>query len=84
MLIFCKWVTTGQLRQRIGFHYLKAHKCTYLRTKASHDHYKCPGCLRTITHREKDKEIPSLHLRTNLFSMGLTIEYLYKWIEENC
>jgi predicted RNA binding protein YcfA (HicA-like mRNA interferase family) len=64
--------------------FLKAHDCKYLRTKASHDHYKCPGCIRTITHREKDKDIPSLHLRTNLFSMGLTIDYLYKWIDENC
>ena len=64
--------------------FLKEHDCKYLRTKASHDHYKCPKCIRTITHREKDKDIPSLHLRTNLFSMGLTIEYLYKWIKENC
>jgi hypothetical protein len=57
--------------------------CKYLRTTASHDHYKCPNCFRTITHREKDKEIPAMHLRTNLFTMGKTIDELYKWIEEN-
>lgn len=63
--------------------FLHFHKCRYLRTKSSHDHYKCPGCFRTITHREKDSEIPAMHLRTNLHSMGLTMDYLYKWIEEN-
>jgi len=64
--------------------FLKAHGCKYKRTNASHDHYKCPNCFRTITHREKDKEIPSLHLHTNLSSMGLSMEYMYNWIDENC
>lgn len=64
--------------------FLKAHKCVKKRTKASHDIYKCPGCWRAVTHREKDKEIPPLHLKTNLHTMNLTIEYLYNWIEENC
>ena len=36
--------------------FLIAHNCKYLRTKASHDHYKCPNCWRTITHREKNIE----------------------------
>lgn len=64
--------------------FLKAHGCNYQRTTASHDHYKCPKCIRTITHREKDKDIPALHCKTNLMTMGLTLEYLYKWIDENC
>lgn len=63
--------------------FLKAHDCNYKRTKASHVHYKCPNCIRTITYREKDKEIPSLHLQTNLKTMGLTLDYLYQWIEDN-
>lgn len=63
--------------------FLLAHNCIYLRTRASHVHYKCPGCFRTITHREHDKEIPALHLKTNLTSMGKTLKYLYKWIEDN-
>lgn len=63
--------------------FLKHLGCSYLRTKASHDHYKCPKCIRTITHREKDKEIPAMHLRTNLTTLGLTLSDLYKWIEEN-
>lgn len=64
--------------------FLKHKKCVYKRTVASHSHYKCPNCIRTITHREKDKEIPAFHLRTNLNTMGLSIEDLYIWIEENC
>ena len=63
--------------------FLKAHGCKYIRTKASHDHYKCPDCFRTITHREKDKEIPVLHLKTNLSTMKKDLKYLYEWIEKN-
>lgn len=63
--------------------FLKANKCEYIRSKASHDHYKCPNCIRTITHREKDKEIPALHLHTNLSTMGLKLSDLYEWIEKN-
>ena len=55
-----------------------------MRTRASHDHYKCPGCNGTITHREKDKEIPAMHLQTNLRTMDLTLKDLYDWIEKNC
>lgn len=64
--------------------FLEAHGCKHQRTKASHDHYKCPNCFRTITIREKDKEIPAMHAKTNLATMGLTLQYLYDWIEKNC
>jgi len=39
--------------------------------------------LRTITIREKDKEIPALHCKTNLATMGKTLTDLYSWIEAN-
>jgi predicted RNA binding protein YcfA (HicA-like mRNA interferase family) len=64
--------------------FLKFHGCRHIRTTASHDHYKCPNCFRTITHREKDKEIPAMHAKTNLATMGKTLQELYTWIEENC
>lgn len=64
--------------------FLKAHGCKKKRTTASHDLWDCPDCLRPITHRELSKEIPALHLKTNLLTMGLTLEYLYKWIQDNC
>lgn len=71
------------VKTKVWLKFLKAHKCYYERSKGSHDHWKCPGCLRTITHREGDKDIPALHLKTNLKTMGLTLEYLYNWIEKN-
>ncbi len=63
--------------------FIEAHNCKYKRTKASHTHYQCPGCFRPITHRPKDKEVPVLHLKTNLKTMRLTLDYLYKWLEDN-
>jgi predicted RNA binding protein YcfA (HicA-like mRNA interferase family) len=67
---------------KIWVAFLLAHGCKYIRTKASHDHYRCPNCFRTITHREKDKQVPAMHLRTNLRTMGKTLKYLYVWIED--
>lgn len=64
--------------------FLIAHGCTKKRTTASHDQYKCPGCFRTITHREKDKEVPAFHAKNNLTTMGYDLKYLYDWIEQNC
>lgn len=63
--------------------FLVAHDCNYIRTEASHVHYKCPNCIRTITFREKDKDIPPLHLKTNLTTMGKSLKYLYEWIKNN-
>ena len=68
---------------KIWIAFLLAHGCKYDRTRSSHDHYKCPGCFRTITHREKDKQIPPMHLYTNLKTMGKTLKDLYTWIEAN-
>jgi hypothetical protein len=71
------------VKTKIWIAFLTAHGCTYQRTKASHDLYNCPNCFRPITHREKDKEIPPLHLKTNLATMGFTLQYLYDWIDTN-
>ncbi len=64
--------------------FLEENNCYKLRTTASHDLWKCSNCIRTITFREKDKEIPAMHLRTNLKTMSKTLEELYKWVDENC
>lgn len=64
--------------------YLVFKKCVYKRTKASHVHYKCPKCFRTITFRKKDKEIPPLHIQTNLRTLGITMKEFYEWAENNC
>lgn len=63
--------------------FLKANNCRYLRTKASHEHWKCPKCWRTISFVNTKKEIPALHIKTCMNTLGKTPDELYKWIEEN-
>ena len=63
--------------------FLESKGCKYVSTKASHDKYKCPGCTRSIIHRENDKDIPALHIHTNLKSMGIDKNEFWKWIEDN-
>ncbi len=62
--------------------FLEAHDCKYART-TKHENWKCKGCRRTITFRGQYKEIPALHLKTNLDSMGFDLNYLYNWIDKN-
>lgn len=64
--------------------FLLAHGCEKKRHKStSHEHWKCPNCFRTITFRSQYKEIPALHIKTNLSSLGKTLSELYNWIEKN-
>jgi ribosomal protein L37AE/L43A len=64
--------------------FLEAHNCKKKRhNKTSHEHWKCPNCFRTITFRSQYKEIPAMHLKTNLTTMGYDLQYLYKWLENN-
>lgn len=62
--------------------YLKEQNCVYIRTHASHYIYECPNCLRPITFRESKKDIPAMHLKTNLFTLGKTLKELYEWIDK--
>jgi len=64
--------------------FLESKDCKYNSTEASHDKWKCPGCLRSIIHRSKDKDIPAFHIRTNLKTMNISVKEFYSWIEENC
>ena len=59
--------------------FLQHYDCKEVRHKGtSHQHWKCPNTFRTITFRGQGKEIPALHLKTNLTSMGYDLNYLYK------
>ena len=63
--------------------FLLSHGCEKKRhNKTSHEHWKCPGCTRTIVHRSQYKEVPALYLQTNLKTMGLTLKDLYDWIDK--
>lgn len=64
--------------------FLKSKGCFYQSTEASHDKWKCPGCTRSIIHREKDKDIPPFHIDRNLLSMNIDKAVFWNWVEENC
>jgi|GEM_PF-1516436 len=56
---------------------LKVLGLVHIRTEASHQHWDFPAgsgkaLLRTITIRDKDKDIPMLHMHTNLMTLELS------------
>ncbi|HET7360993.1 MAG TPA: hypothetical protein VFI78_03585, partial [Salinimicrobium sp.] len=59
------------IKKKFWIQFLKAHGCKKKRHKStSHEHWKCPNCYRTIVFRGQNKEIPALHLKSNLETMG--------------
>ncbi len=56
---------------------LKVLGLVHIRTEASHQHWDFPAgagkaLLRTVTIRDKDKDIPLLHMHTNLVTLELS------------
>jgi predicted RNA binding protein YcfA (HicA-like mRNA interferase family) len=72
------------IRTKDWIAFLKAHGCTFIRINASHHIYKCPGSIRTIVFRGNEKDIEPYHIKTNLRTLNLSLQELYKWIDENC
>ena len=56
--------------------FLKHIGCVYVRTKGSHEIWnRKDGSLeRPITFRRAKKEIPPTHIRTNLWTLNMSIE----------
>lgn len=55
----------------------------YKSTKGSHDQWTKPGS-RTIPVWGNEKQIPAFHLKTGCSTIGITLEELYNWADENC
>ncbi|MEP6465250.1 MAG: type II toxin-antitoxin system HicA family toxin [Parafilimonas sp.] len=53
------------------------------RVKGSHFQWKRAG-YRTIPVWHDEKQIPPAHLKTGCFTLGITMQDLYAWAEENC
>lgn len=53
------------------------------RSKGSHFQWKKSGC-RTIPVWHDEKQIPALHLKTGCFTIGITMQELYAWADNNC
>ncbi len=64
--------------------FLKSQGCSYNSTRASHDKWKCPNCLRSIIFRGAEKEIPRFHIQTNLRTMGISMSDFNDWEAANC
>lgn len=63
--------------------FLKSKNCQEAKGK-KHAKWKCPGCLRSIIFRDQEKEIPFAHIKSNLQSMGVTVEEFWAWEALNC
>ena len=63
--------------------FLLSNECYKVLNKSngSHSYYKKPGLPRRVTIREADKEIPAMHIQTNLRTLGLKFEDLEAFIK---
>jgi predicted RNA binding protein YcfA (HicA-like mRNA interferase family) len=66
--------------------WLESLGLVYERTKSSHDHYNFPKgnpkrLTRTVTVRTRYKDIPILHIHTNLKNLGISKEQFEKDIQ---
>lgn len=50
----------------------------------NHRKWKCPGAFRSITFDRGTKEIPFLHVKTNLINIGVTLSEFKAWSKDNC
>lgn len=56
--------------------FLKSHNIEFQRTKGDHEIWDCKddSLLRPVTFIGKEKEVPILHIKTNLKTLGISIK----------
>lgn len=74
---------TAPIRTKCWIKFLESKGC-YPARGTNHTKWKCPGCLRSIIFDRGQKDIPHVHVRTNLKNMGFSIVDFTKWMDENC
>jgi len=72
------------IKTKCWIKFLEYKGCKYIRTTASHHQYKCPNCLRTIPVRTVEKDVPAIHLKTTLQTMGVSYQSFAVWKQYNC
>lgn len=70
-----KPISTSKFRR-----FLEIIGCKYYRTKGSHEVWGRKDLLRPVIFRTHKKEIPPTHIRTNLKTLGMTVEEFEKII----
>ncbi len=65
--------------------FLKSLGLVYIRTEASHDVYDHPKnpLNRPVIVRTKNKDIPVLHIHTNLKTIGIDKSVFEEWLKKN-
>lgn len=72
------------IKMKLFLKFLEHHGCyRHGEPKGSHFFWKRPGLTRRIVVREKDKDIPPFHIKTNLSTLGLSFEDLENFINKN-
>lgn len=72
------------IKTKLFIKFLKLYSCYPVKQKSggSHSYWKRPGLTRRIVIREADKEIPPLHIKTNLETLGLRFEDLQEFLDK--
>lgn len=73
-----------QYKTKCFIKFLETLGCVEKRTKGSHTAFSCPKCLRSVTIRKADKEIPEFHIRTNLRTLNINFDSFQNWASQNC
>jgi len=71
------------IRTNCFIKYLKLLGCSEDKG-TKHNKWKCPNSLRSIIFDRDGKEIPYLHVQTNLRNLGVTMSTFKKWAKDNC
>lgn len=64
--------------------FLNAHGYHFNRQSSSHHIYTKKNSLRSISVWGDEKEIPALHVKTSCKTIGVPVQYAYKWADDNC
>jgi len=64
--------------------FIESKGCKYKSSEASHDKWRCPGCIMSIIVREGDKDVPFGHIKTSLSTMKIEKAEFWAWVKENC
>jgi predicted RNA binding protein YcfA (HicA-like mRNA interferase family) len=72
------------IKTKLFIKFLLLHSCYRVNHKSSgsHNYWKRPGLTRRITIREADKDIPPLHIKTNLTTLGLKFSDLEAFLNK--
>ncbi len=72
------------LQTKCWVRFIELHGFKFNRIKGSHHMYTKKGSIRSIPVWGSKKEIPAGHLKTGCFTLGISMENLYNWADQNC